>query len=397
MRFWVRVFGTDSYREGFILQNRTEKRSRTTEDEKKDTFDKIITVSSYELQARGLTDREENQKIAEQKAGRIGFSEDFFSIHILRKALVRAENGFFRFENLRQHIMDLSGIDEFITRDLQRYTIQYFFDAEKDIFRLTPHEKIQLLIGAILPEVRKHIDITLPKIVGSPIFRPVSISYTFSKQKDLFFASFPMINEATGKLEFARHDERMKPQTDNPNIDLELDISKQDWYAYSENYGTSEEKKFVRFMETKMDALRKKYFDCEIFLVRNELEYWMYGLSNGKRFSPDYLMFISDIKSKKLYYQCVFEVKWSHLEEKDEWKEKALREIRDATELSWSVDKQDPENNKEYQKYINSVQRQGYDTIRNIGFGFYNSEGKAYEFIEEFDAELLGTAKNYYF
>ncbi len=58
-----------------------------------------------------------------------------------------------------------------------------------------------------------------------------------------------------------------------------------------------------------MDALRKKYPDCEIFLVRNELEYWMYGLSNGKRFSPDYLMFISDIKSKKLYYQCVFEVK----------------------------------------------------------------------------------------
>jgi type III restriction enzyme len=68
-----------------------------------------------------------------------------------------------------------------------------------------------------------------------------------------------MINEATGKLEFARHDERMKPQTDNPNTDLELDISRQDWYAYSENYGTSEEKKFVRFMETKIDSLRKKY------------------------------------------------------------------------------------------------------------------------------------------
>lgn len=62
---------SDTYRTGFVLQNRTEKRSRTTEDEKKDTFDKIITVSSYELQARGLTDREENQKIAEQKAGNI--------------------------------------------------------------------------------------------------------------------------------------------------------------------------------------------------------------------------------------------------------------------------------------------------------------------------------------
>jgi type III restriction enzyme len=94
----------------------------------------------------------------------------------------------------------------------------------------------------------------------------------------------------------------------------------------------------------------------------------MYGLSNGKRFSPDYLMFINDTKNKKLYYQCVFEVKGSHLEEKDEWKEKALREIGEATELSWSVDKEDPENTKEYQKYIDSVKQQGYDAIKNIGF-----------------------------
>jgi hypothetical protein len=118
-----------------------------------------------------------------------------------------------------------------------------------------------------------------------------------------------VINPDTGKLEFARHDERMKPQTNNPNRELELDISTQDWYAYSENYGTSEEKKFIRFMETKMDSLRKQYSGCEIFLVRNELEYWMFGLSNGKRFSPDYLMFIHDTGTRKLYYQCVFEVK----------------------------------------------------------------------------------------
>ncbi len=56
---------------------------------------------------------------------------------------------------------------------------------------------------------------TLPKIVGSREFRPRSISHTFSKSKDLYFASFPSINPDTGKLQFARHDERMKPQTGN--------------------------------------------------------------------------------------------------------------------------------------------------------------------------------------
>ena len=58
---------SETYREGFVLINKTEKRQKTTEEEKSEAFDKIITISSYELLARGLTDREENQNIAEQK------------------------------------------------------------------------------------------------------------------------------------------------------------------------------------------------------------------------------------------------------------------------------------------------------------------------------------------
>lgn len=217
-----------------------------------------------------------------------------FSIHILRKALIRAENGFFRFENLRKHIIDLEGIDEFVMNHLSRYKIKFMYEPGKEITNLQPYEKLQLLIGAILPEVRKHIDLTLPKIVGSRLFRPRSISHTFSKNKDLYFSSYPTLNPNTGKLEFARHDERMKPQTGHDKSELELDIAKQDWYVYDENYGTSEEKKFVKFMQSKVESLRNKYTSCEVFLVRNELDYWMYGLSNGKRFSPDYLMFIND-------------------------------------------------------------------------------------------------------
>lgn len=58
---------SETYRSGFVLVNKTEKRLRTTEEEKDETFDKIITISSYELRARGLTDREENNLLAEQK------------------------------------------------------------------------------------------------------------------------------------------------------------------------------------------------------------------------------------------------------------------------------------------------------------------------------------------
>lgn len=144
--------------------NKTEKRKRTTEEEKNDTFDKIITISSYELRARGLTDREENRLIAEQKVGEINIAVDF-SIHILRKALVRAENGFFRFAALKKHITDLESIDEFVMNHLSRYGIKFMYEPGKEIENLSPHEKLQLLIGAILPEVRNHIDLSLPKIV----------------------------------------------------------------------------------------------------------------------------------------------------------------------------------------------------------------------------------------
>lgn len=118
---------SETYREGFVLINKTEKRQKTTEEEKSEAFDKIITISSYELLARGLTDREENQNIAEQKVWEISIVTDF-SIHILRKALVRAENGFFRFANLRHHITDLSGIDDFIGWHLSRYTIKFMYE-----------------------------------------------------------------------------------------------------------------------------------------------------------------------------------------------------------------------------------------------------------------------------
>lgn len=376
---------SDTYKKWFVLINKTEKRQKTTESEKEETFDKIITISSYELLARGLTDREENENIAEQKVWEISILTDF-SIHILKKALVRAENGFFRFENLKNHIIDLDGIDDFITNHLSRYTIKFMYEKGKEITSLSPSEKLQLLIGAILPEVREHIDMTLPKIVWSKEFRPRSISHTFSKSKDLYFASYPTMNPETGKLEFARHDERMRPQTGNEKGELSLDISWEDWYAYDENYGTSEEKKFVKFLHTKIESLKTKYPGCEIYCVRNELEYWMYSFNNGKRFSPDYMMFINDTENNKLYYQCVFEVKWSHLEEKDEWKEKALREINEWTKISFESDWED---SKEYREYLKNLSHNQYSVIENIWFWFYNSEWKEWEFIKEFDTKLL--------
>ncbi|WP_072281379.1 hypothetical protein [Rappaport israeli] len=82
-----------------------------------------------------------------------------------------------------------------------------------------------------------------------------------------------------------------------------MDIGQADWYAYSENYGTSEEKHFVRFIDSQIDALKQQYPTAEIYLIRNELNYYLFSPKDGRRFSPDYMMIINDVSGKTKYPQ----------------------------------------------------------------------------------------------
>lgn len=242
---------SDTWQNGFVLVNRTEKRTRTTDEERESTFDKVLKVSSYALRSRGLTDREQNTILADIQVGELSIVRDF-SRHILYKALVRAENGFFRFGHLREHLPDIESIDEFIDSYLSRYSVTYQYERGKDIGHLDPYEKLQLLVGVILPEIRKVIDRSLPKVVGSTVFRPVALSQIFEPEKNLHFISFPIQDSLTSEVVYTNVDEKSKPQSDHDNPALALDISKRDWYAYDESYGTSEEKKFVKFIDSKI-------------------------------------------------------------------------------------------------------------------------------------------------
>lgn len=157
----------------------------------------------------------------------------------------------------------------------------------------------------ILPKIQENIDINIPKMVGGKKFRPRSISYVFEKRRKIFVG---------------KDNERANPQENHE--EFPIDLVKANWYSHNENYGTTDEKKFVKFFESKIDDLRKKYQNAEIWLMRNELEFAIYDFETGERFSPDFVLFINDIENKKLYYQCLFEVKGGHLVKKDEWKER---------------------------------------------------------------------------
>lgn len=378
---------SETYKKGFVLVNHNEKRTKTKGEEIDTTFKRVIKAGSYNLRTMGLTDFEQNQIIAGQKVDTIRITEGFFSLPIIRKALMAAESNFFRFNNLCEHIVGIKTVDELIEKYLPLYEIKYTYEEGKSIVQLSPTEKLQLLVGVILPEVRKAIDINMPRITGSKKFRPVPLSIVFGQEKNIYLMSFQVEDPVTGEKVFISNDERAKAQSDHDNPELQYDIQSANWYAYDENYGTSEEKLFVKYIASQIDYLRAKYEGAEIYLIRNELDYWLFSPQDGRRFSPDYMLVINDVKTGEMYYQCLIEPKGGHLLDQDAWKEEALISLDEDSEVVFDAEEGDKRN---YQEYLKEVSKHGYKEMKCLGLKFYNSDTRGQEdFALNFQQKLL--------
>lgn len=384
-----RFLESETYKNGFVLVNSTQKRTKTTDEEIDTTFNRTIKAGLYSLRSKALSDYDQNEQIANQRTKVIRITEEYFAKPIVRKALVSAEANFFRFNNLCHHIPELQTVDELISKYLPKYEITYTYEDGKDINLLSPQEKLQLLVGAILPEVRKRIDIYMPKEAGSNKFRPVSLRQIFGKEKNIYLMSFPSIDPVSGEKVFVSTDERSKAQSDHDDPELRFNVKDAGWYAYSENYGTSEEKRFVRYLASQIVDLQQRYGGAEIYLIRNELDYWLYSLKDGRRFSPDYMLIINDVANQEMYYQVIIEPKGGHLLEQDAWKEEALISLNNGSEVVFDA----TENHKQgYKAYLAEMSKHGYKEIKPIGIKFYNSEprGEA-DFAMDFQQKLLAS------
>lgn len=78
----------------------------------------------------------------------------------------------------------------------------------------------------------------------------------------------------------------------NVNAAYRYDLSDKDWFVYDDNYGTTEEKRFVRYFATKVKELQKVYET--VYLIRNERKYHIYSFDDGKRFEPDYILILGN-------------------------------------------------------------------------------------------------------
>lgn len=164
-------------------------------------------------------------------------------------------------------------------------------------------------------------------------------------------------------------------QNNSKNEEYRLDLGNEDWYVFTDHYGTSEEKGFIKYFKTDIEPLLKEKC-AESYVIRNERvgELAIYSFEEGKRFEADFLLFVRKKNERDyLTYQAYIEPKGSHLLLEDAWKEEFLRKIKEEFLL----------------KRKNEGKVQGEYKI--LGFPFFNSEERLKEFreaVEEFIQNL---------
>lgn len=112
----------------------------------------------------------------------------------------------------------------------------------------------------------------------------------------------------------------------------DVDLSAADWFAYNDNFGTSEEKAFVAYFSKHIDELKARY--SKIYLLRNERAFHVYAFDDGARFEPDYVLFLKTSDADDFeQWQIFIEPKGNHLIEHDSWKETFLNSLKDKAKV----------------------------------------------------------------
>ena len=256
----------------------------------------------------------------------------------------------FKFNILKSYFPSLNSTREFINSD------EYLGGIQLRITSRCENAVPEILYKACLITAEK-ISAGILKIEetyeGSREFKARKINEVFKEKKCSY------TDPHDGGVGISQNDSTVPP-------DWKLDLSKEDWFAFEDNFGTSEEKAFVACFKTYVNSLKQKY--DKVYLVRNERQLAIYSFASGERFEPDYILFLHSPKQDGYEQLQVFiEPKGTNLvSDKDSWKEKFLLEIKEnaipVTELA--------DNNK----------------YKIWGFHFFNREVRSKDFKEDMES-----------
>ncbi len=244
--------------------------------------------------------------------------------HVVRAAINRFDS--FKFSNLKDIYPNLESIKEFIESDSYLAGLDILIYAKQEILNnLTQKEKLYSAI-----EVLKQIEPMLSKggigYKGTKQFTPRPIKDVFRERTQKF------------SLDGSSDKELGKSMMETENMYLRMDLSKADWHAYEDCFGTSEEKHLIRYIESIYPKLAEKYHD--IYLLRNEKDLKIYSFTSEDAYQPDYVLFLKKKNdgAKTDYIQIFIEPKGEHLRSTDKWKEDAMKQIRKNADIRFSTE-----------------------------------------------------------
>lgn len=269
--------------------------------------------------------------------------------HIIRHAINRNPN--YTFDRLQKVFFGLTSMSGFMS-ELEKVELT-ILGSEEAVKNLSQENKLYI-VERLLKYMEKDLVTTEERFVGTEHFEAKPI-------KDLFDSKILRkytVNQGSD-AEFGLS------QKDRNETNIFEDLDEFTWYAYDDNFGTSDEKYLVRTLNRMMSELEEKWTD--IYLLRNEKAVKIYSFKGGQAFEPDFLMFANDKQNGNISWQIFIEPKGSQFQDntggfdngKEGWKQKFLSEI---------------------------TERDGAKTLANddryriVGLPFYNEELSKEEF-----------------
>lgn len=264
--------------------------------------------------------------------------------NILRHALAKDKR--FHFKNIQDRMFGIRSLDDFM-KNLGDINISVS-GAGIGGGNFTPAQKLYIA-ESVLKNIAAQFEQNDAEYVGTDQFVAKKIA-------DIL----PAVIRRRYAIRGSQSDQEFgEPQSYPRNIEYALNLRDKDWYVYDENYGTSEEKSFVKTFDGLYAELSEKWNN--IYLIRNEKAVVIYNFSDGQPFEPDYLLFAKDKSGDHVSYQIFIEPKGTQLLQADKWKEDFLKEITSRN--------------------LAKVLADGLE-MRIVGLPFYNEDLTKTEFVE---------------
>ena len=274
--------------------------------------------------------------------------------HLLRAALARLK--FYRFDNLKKTFFPhLPSIGHFITSEDHLARIEVDVTGTPvQLASLNSQDRFNIAMD-VLQRLAADIRSGTATYIGTKAFKPEAIQHCV-REKSINFYVKPGATSGPG----------IGMRTDTEH---NADLSREEWYVYDENYGTSEEKALVKFIQSQIDTLRGRYSD--IYLLRNQKLFQLYCFADGSPFEPDFVLFLTEkATGRSLVYQLFIEPKGAHLitSDNERRKEEFLKHIEAEHKITVVFQNRD---------------------FRLVGLPFYNEQIKKQEFRGKFQRVLL--------